>query len=307
MTLLVVGRGLLGSRVAASAAARGRRVRGVQVPWDQPGPALEALVVAADAAAAEDPDWDLAWCAGAGVVATGQDALDAEVELFTSFVRRLRLPPRTLFLASSAGGVYAGSAGPPFTEDTEPRPLAPYGRAKLAMEDAARDLAAAGGRVVLGRIANLYGPGQDLEKPQGLISQLCLTHVTGRPLRLYVSFDSLRDYVYVDDAAEVVVDLLARAGALDPGAVVTKVIATGAPTSVALLVDACIRAFRRRPHVIQCASPGGAQVLDLRLRSRVWPELDAAYRTPLVVGLRATADDVEARHRAGELDALGGH
>lgn len=301
MTLLVVGRGLLGSRVAAAAEARGERVLGVRVPWGEPDAALTALLDAAGAAAAEDPDWDLAWCAGAGVVATAAADLDAEVDLFRAFVAGVRPAPRTLFLASSAGGLYAGSAGPPFTEEHEPRPLAAYGRAKLAMEDATGVLAAAGGRVVIARIANLYGPGQDLEKPQGLISQLCLTHVTGRPLRLYVSFDSLRDYVYVDDAADLVLALIERGATLEPGTVVAKIVATGAATSVGVLVDACVRAFRRRPHVIQCATTGGAQVLDLRLRSRVWPDLDAALRTPLIVGLRATADDVEARHRAGGL------
>lgn len=304
MTLLVVGQGLLGSRVASAAAARGERVHGVRVPWDDTEAALAALLEATAAVAAEDPEWDLAWCAGAGVVATSAEALDDEVALFRSFVAGVRPVPRVLFLASSAGGLYAGSADPPFTETHEPRPLAPYGRAKLAMEEAARDLAAVGSRVVVGRIANLYGPGQDLEKPQGLISQLCLTHVTGRPLRLYVSFDSRRDYVYVDDAADLVLAMLARGAALDPGAVVAKVLATGAATSVGQLVDACVRAFRRRPHVIQCATDGGAQVLDLRLRSQVWADLDAALHTPLVVGLRATADDVEARHRAGLLAAL---
>lgn len=140
-----------------------------------------------------------------------------------------------------------------------------------------------------------------LEKPQGLISQLCLTHLTGRPLRLYVSLDSLRDYVYVDDAAELVLAMLARGRTLAPGAVVVKVLATGSAASVGSLVDACVRAFRRRPHVVQCATTGGAQVLDLRLRSRVWPDLDTALHTPLVVGLRATVDDVETRHQAGAL------
>lgn len=301
MTLLVVGQGLLGAQVARAAAARGERVHGVRVPWGDHAAALDALLEAGAAVAAEDPEWDLAWCAGAGVVATAAEALDAEVALFRDVVDRLRPVPRTFFLASSAGGLYAGAAGPPFTEDTEPQPLAPYGRAKLAMEEAARVLAAAGSRVLLGRIANLYGPGQDLAKPQGLISQLCLTHVTGKPMQLYVSFDSLRDYVYVDDAADLVLAMLARGRTLPPGEVVTKVLATGSAASVGSLVDACVRAFRRRPHVVQCATTGGAQVLDLRLRSRVWPDLDTALRTPLVVGLRATADDVEARHQAGRL------
>lgn len=139
-----------------------------------------------------------------------------------------------------------------------------------------------------------------LEKPQGLISQLCLTHLTGRPLRRCVSLDSLRDSVHVDDAAELVLATLTRGRTLAPGAAVAKVLATGPAASVGSPVDAYVRAFRR-PHVVQCATTGGAQVLDLRLRSRVWPDLDTALHTPLVVGFRATVDDVETRHQAGAL------
>ena len=40
----------------------------------------------------------------------------------------------SLFLASSAGGVYAGASGHAFDEDTEPVALSAYGHAKLALE-----------------------------------------------------------------------------------------------------------------------------------------------------------------------------
>ena len=56
-------------------------------------------------------------------------------------------------------------------------------------------------RAVLGRLANVYGPGQTLGKPQGLLSQLCLADATGRPLPVFVSMDTIRDYLYAGDAA----------------------------------------------------------------------------------------------------------
>jgi UDP-glucose 4-epimerase len=305
MTTLVVGRGLLGRHVVSRLADRPGGVRTVDVPWPDPDASLEALLAAADEAARADPDWRIAWCAGAGVIATAPAALDAEVELFRRFTTSLRHVPRVFFLSSSAGGTYAGSAGPPHTESTEPRPLAPYGWAKLAMEDAARTLADRGSRVVLGRISNLYGPGQDLAKPQGLISQLCVTQVTGRPLQLYVSMDTLRDYLFVADAADLVVACLERAAATSAGTVTVKVLATGAPTSVATLIEATTRAFRRRTRVVQSSPPRpGVQVRDLRLRSRTWTDLDILARTPLVVGLRVTAESVDALHRAGALSRL---
>jgi UDP-glucose 4-epimerase len=302
MSTLVVGRGLLGGHVVSRLAERGADARTVDVPWSDPESALRVLVAAAGEAARTGPDWRIAWCAGAGVVATPPEEFDAEVALFRRFTASIRDLPRAFFLASSAGGVYAGSADPPHTEDTEPRPLAPYGWAKLAMEDAARTLADRGSRVVLGRISNLYGPGQDLAKPQGLVSQLCLTQVTGTPLQLYVSMDTLRDYLFVNDAADLVDACLDRAAGTPPETVTVKVLASGGATSVGTLIQASTRAFRRRTRVVQSSPPRpGAQVRDLRLRSRTWTDLDVLVRTPLVVGLRATAESVDALHRAGAL------
>ena len=65
-----------------------------------------------------------------------------------------------------------------------------------------------GGRVVVGRIANLYGPAQGLEKPQGLISHLIKSHLPRVPISIYVSLDTMRDYIYAADCAELVVDTL---------------------------------------------------------------------------------------------------
>ena len=301
MTTLLVGRGLLGGHVERRLCATGEDVRTVRVPWQDHDAALAALLEAADRAARQPGSWRLAWCAGAGVVATPHDALLAEVALFRAFVTGMADVPGAFFLSSSAGGVYAGSSdSPPFTEESAPAALAPYGTAKLAMEDAARCLAERGGRVVTGRIANLYGPGQDLSKPQGLVSQLCLTHLTGQALGVYVSLDTLRDYLYVADAAAMVVASLARVEAEPPGAAVTKILASGRAVSVAALIGESGRVFRRRPRLATRVD-GPAQARDLRLRSVVWPELDALARTSLLVGLRATADDIGGQLQAGAL------
>lgn len=301
MTVLVIGRGLLGGQVEGRLRARREPVHTVSVPWERPDAALVALLDAAGRAAASDPHWRLMWCAGAGVMATPVQALQAEVDLFRGFLAGIEAPPGALVLASSCGGVYAGSEGPPFTEDTVPRALAPYGKAKLAMEQEARALAGRGSRILLARISNLYGPGQDLSKPQGLISQLCVTHVTGRPLGVYASMDTLRDYIFSADAAALIVACLDRLAEQQAGSVVTKIVANGNAMSIGSLVDASMRAFRRRPRLVQRAADGRSQVRDLRVRSRVWTDLDGLVRTPIVVGLRATADDVLARHARGQL------
>lgn len=305
MRVLVVGGGLLGSAVARHLERTGRRPHGVAVPWDDPELALAALLTAAAGTAQEaeraGEDWNLMWCAGAGVVGTSEAALDGEVRLLRAFLEGIGAPPHAMFLASSAGGVYAGSERPPFTERHEPRPLSAYGVAKLATESAAATLAERGTRVAIGRLANVYGPDQDLNKPQGLVSQLCLGRMTGRPVRIYVSTDTLRDYIYAADAAAMAVAMLDRVAETPTSTVVVKIVASGHGTSVSELVAAAVKAFRRRLPVVQAVTAGTGQVRDLRLRSTIWTDLDVLIRTPLVVGLRATAEGVASRHRAGHL------
>ena len=300
MTALLVGRGLLGRQVEARLRRSGADVRTVEVPWGRHDAALRALLDAAGTVARESRSWRLLWCAGAGVIATPPAELEAEVRLFDAFLGGLPAPPASMFLASSAGGLYAGSPDrPPFTERSRVAALSPYGVAKLEMERIARGQTARGTRLLVGRIANLYGPGQDLTKPQGLISQLCLAEQTGQALNLHVSLDTLRDYLFVTDAAAMVADAMELLEDQAPGSTVTKIFASGRAHSVAAVVGETTRVFRRRPR-LSTRPAGSAQVRDLRLRSVVWPQVDRLARTPLPAGLGATEADIAAQVLAGK-------
>ena len=152
MTTLLVGRGLLGGHVEAQLLASGDDVHTVVVPWMDHDAALRALLHAAEGAARLDDGWQLAWCAGAGVVATPAEDLAAEVRIFRAFVTRLPTPPRSMFLASSAGALYAGSPDvAPFDENSAVAALSPYGDAKLEMEEVARQLTRRGTRLLVGQ------------------------------------------------------------------------------------------------------------------------------------------------------------
>jgi NAD dependent epimerase/dehydratase family len=204
-----------------------------------------------------------------------------------------------LFVASSAGGIYAGSAQPPFSEQTPARPISPYGHAKLATEWLAADFSERTGvPVLIGRIANLYGPGQNVDKPQGLVSQLCRAHLTRTPVSIYVPLDTARDYLYVDDAARVIVDGLERVR--EEGGRKIKIIASGRTTSVAAIIAELGRVTKRRPQIVLGASPNARyQARDLRLRSAVWPDLDRGARTTLAAGISATLESVGQDARRG--------
>lgn len=302
--------GLLGRHVTASLRREGHLVLTSRVPWHDPERARAALasgIGALDEAAQGGP-WNVAWCAGAGVVSTPETALLAEASLFEAFLddlmgSRLSVGDGAVLLASSAGGVYAGSSSrAPFNESSPTGPLVPYGTIKLRMEAAVEAFAqGAGATALIARIANLYGPGQDLDKPQGLISQLCRTQVTGEPLVVYVPVDTMRDYVYADDCGNLIAAGLAglrrRVEGLESRTVV-KIVASGQCTTIGYLISETSRQYKKRPRiVVKAPQEGSGQVIDLRLRSTVWTELDRHMRTPLFIGIARTAEDVGAQIR----------
>ena len=308
-TWVLGARGLLGRHVVDALARDATPVLTSLVPWSDPEGTRAALaegVGRLEEAAAGGP-WRLAWCAGAGVVATTAEAMSQERAAFSGLLEELAARARlqgtgSLFLASSAGGVYAGSPErPPYTEASGTGALVAYGRAKLDMEqDVGRFARATGTAVLVGRIANLYGPGQNLAKAQGLVSQLSRAHLTGQPISIYVSLDTLRDYVYAPDVGDLVAAGLAHvADRSGPGHVEVKVVATGTSLTIGSLIGEAVRHHRgRAPVVVKAPREGSGQIRDLRLRSVVWPELDRHLRTPMAVGMARTSADVGAQLRA---------
>ena len=301
VTCVIGAGGLLGKALLRALPASGSiafALRGVT--WNDPSLARSQLAAGletlAGLAAAHGVPWRIAWCAGAGVTGTSADLLRQEVETFAAFLGSLRtLRPgeqNLLFVASSAGGVYAGGRDAPFTEKHAVAPISDYGRAKVACEAAADAFAhETGTPTVIGRISNLYGPGQNLAKPQGLVSQLCRAHVTGQPLSIYVSLDTLRDYLFVDDCAAMIAGALhgIPAGERGDGATV-KILAAAQPTTIGALIGECRRVFKRSPRIVLGTSANARyQVRDLRMRSTVWPALDRRALTTIPAGIAATA------------------
>jgi UDP-glucose 4-epimerase len=321
----VIGRGgLLGQSVEnAMGEATDHRASGTEVGpgtylwhstepigWSAPGAgAVELRQQARDfLGVVGDRPWSVAWCAGAGVTASSANALQLELVALGETLDALAAAPRgsqgAFFFASSAGGVYAGVGAPPYDESSPVRPLAAYGQAKLDAEALVTDWSDQTGLPsLIGRIANIYGPGQNLAKAQGLISQICRSHLTGQPLSIYVSLDTLRDYFFAPDCARLIVEGLVRLRGEQPGAgptVVTKILASQRAITIGAVLGEVRRIFKTAPRIVLGASAVSAvQARDLSLRSRVWPELDRRTLTPLPAGIAATAADLQRKLQAG--------
>jgi UDP-glucose 4-epimerase len=232
-----------------------------------------------------------------------------EIVALNETLEALSAAPRgrdgTFFLASSAGGVYAGVATPPYNESSPVRPLAAYGQAKLDAEALVTAWSRhTGTSALIGRITNIYGPGQNLKKGQGLISQICLNGLTGKPLSIYVSLDTLRDYLFAPDCAGLIIDGLARLRqeCQTHPMVITKILASQRAITISAVLGEMRRIFKRPPQIAMGASSvSSMQARNLSVRSLVWPELDHRSLTPFPVGIALTGADLLRRLQAGEL------
>ena len=155
-----------------------------------------------------EQSWNIYWCAGVGVVKSSKELLEIEVRAIRFLLTSLTKYGLTscknskIFFASSAGGVYAGSINPPFNEMSIPVPISNYGKQKIEIEELLADFGEKYGvEIILGRIANLYGPKQNRLKQQGLLTTLVQHAISNTAARLYVPLSTIRNYIYADDAA----------------------------------------------------------------------------------------------------------
>jgi len=248
--------------------------------------------------------WSVVWCAGAGVIDASSESMGVELTALRDTLAALSSAAAgdegTFFFASSAGGVYAGVGEAPYDESSQVEPLTPYGRAKLDAECLVAEWSQdTGTPALIGRIANLYGPGQNMNKAQGLISQVCRSYLVGNPLVIYVSLDTLRDYLFAPDCASMIVEGLSRLREEAPKAsatVVTKILASQRAVTVGAVLGEIRRIFKRRPQIVIGSSPmTAAQPRNLSLQSRVWPDLDRRTLTPFPVGVATTYADLKRR------------
>lgn len=291
--------GLLGSAVARHSL---RTFAGTPMTWGSgtANPDAWSFDVRAFREASSEGPWSIVWAAGAATVSSSEADAAAELATLNALLQALRADPPAgsgaFFLTSSAGGVYAGATSPPFSEATTPRPVSAYGELKIQQEAAASEVLAGTCPVVIGRVSNLYGPGQNLGKLQGLISRLAMAAATQEPLNIFVPLDTIRDYIFVDDAASMAQHWTRLAVNEQPAGPVVRVIASGEAVTVGQLIRTMRVVTKRRIPIALGSHPSSAsQALDLRLTPSGTGVLGVLPATPLPAGVKAVYLDILRR------------
>ncbi|PAU54294.1 NAD-dependent dehydratase [Pseudomonas sp. PIC25] len=233
--LVTGGAGFIGSHLVDALLAKGYSVRVLDnlssgkrenLPLDNP----KCELVTGDVA---DADLVLRVVEGCrsvvhlAAVASVQASVDDPVSTHQSnFVGTLniceamrRLGIRRVLFASSAAVYGNNGEGMAIDEDTPKAPLTPYASDKLASEyylDFYRRQH--GLEPAIFRFFNIYGPRQDPSSPySGVISIFTERALKGQPITVFGDGEQTRDFVYVADLVEVLVQALELSGA-EPGA-----------------------------------------------------------------------------------------
>jgi UDP-glucose 4-epimerase len=201
-------------------------------------------------------------------------------------------------LVSSAGGVYAGSRYPPFNSSTPIKPISPYGQLKAAQESTAIALLSEFCPVTIARVSNVYGPGQNLKKLQGLVSLAILATYQRQPLSIFVPLETRRDYLYVDDLSNMLYSLCKRE-TVPEGQDSTEILASGRSWSVAEILRIVEEITRRRvPVALGSHASSEHQPLDMSFS----PSIRLLHEsTPFAVGVKRVAEDIMRRVQHGTI------
>ena len=106
---------------------------------------------------------------------------------------------RMIFL-SSGGTVYGNQEQQPIKENAVPVPINHYGNIKLCIENTIRTFNFQMKKnMLIARISNPYGPGQDYHKGVGFVDAIIKRSLKKEPIEVWGDGSVVRDYIYIHD------------------------------------------------------------------------------------------------------------
>lgn len=126
------------------------------------------------------------------------------IKLFSWVVKK---KTKLIFL-SSGGTVYGDQKKQPIDETRLAVPINHYGTVKLCIENVMRTFnTQAHCNMLIARISNPYGPGQDYTKGVGFIDAAIKKALNGESIEVWGDGDTIRDYIYIDDVCDMIFTL----------------------------------------------------------------------------------------------------
>jgi UDP-glucose 4-epimerase len=228
--------------------------------------------------------WQIIWAAGKSTMRSPESACLQETATLHDFLLNLTQALRTapyegrFGFASTAGGIYTQQHLEPITELSPISPSTPYAQQKLAQEALLNQWLAECTLCIcfiIARFSTLYGPHQDHNKKQGLISTITQCISNNQALDLFVPLETKRDYLWSEDAAQMFLWHLQNT---PPNQSALRLIAQEASISIADLLDQFKLITRKQVQVRQSSDiPRDIYPLEIHFKSQ-FPITDPAFQ-----------------------------
>jgi UDP-glucuronate 4-epimerase len=189
---------------------------------------------------------------------------------------------------ASSSSIYGEAEAYPTPEETQPRPISPYGITKLACEQLAY---AYGADAVVLRYFTVYGPCQ---RPDMFFRRVCEALLAGERFEIYGTGEQSRSFTYVGDVVAATIAAMERAPA---GAVYN--VGGGDEASMLQAIALLERISGRKLDVRHVAAARGDVSRTKADVSRIHAALGWAPETTLADGLEAMWSWASARVAAG--------
>lgn len=282
-TFVIGSSGLIGSAIVNN--VENAKPFPIRMPWDN----LEQCISNFESWSVAKPNTGIVWAAGTSGVSATKEMLEAEMMLFTAFLNAVKRNEEQIsyvLMVSSAGGVYGEASDEVITESTIPNPISDYGNAKLQQEIELTELASSSRfRTLIARVSNAYGPRQDLNKKQGLISHLVQAALSNQPITIYVPMDTKRDYIFADDVGAKISQFISICEGKDYKPEV-KIISSGVSSSISEVVSEIDRLTgMSTPIVFAEQRETGLQPTSLVFESSVLTAIEDYACTSLAEGI----------------------
>jgi len=107
---------------------------------------------------------------------------------------------------SSGGTVYGDVDSDKISETVVLKPVSPYAIGKVTIENYLRYFKSTHGvDYIIYRIANPYGPGQNIYGKQGVIPIFMHHFLENEPITIFGNGEMVRDYIYIDDLVAMII------------------------------------------------------------------------------------------------------
>jgi UDP-glucose 4-epimerase len=193
---------------------------------------------------------------------------------------------KKVIFVSTGGALYGVPNYMPVDEDHPLQPISAYGTSKLAFERYLHFYYKNRGLdYTVFRIANAYGPRQNLTKNQGVIGIWLQKIQQGAPIEIWGDGSVVRDYIYVADVARLLVQSLTY-----QGAVKLFNVGSGQGYSLNEILQVCQVVSAQQPTVQYLEGRAFDVPVNVLSIERVQRVLGWSPSTALEAGIRATWD-----------------